>query len=353
MESIKGRILEIIDGDSAFIYDNFSFYKIDLRNRHKELLSRLPASGIKVFLGKFRIMSRLLRIEPRCSVCVSSNLYFISILHNVYLLDIEAKAISKVYEGRDGFSDCLNFCSYNGHVLWGDYGSNITHETVNIYRYDRNGIVDVVYTFPPGDVMHIHNIFLDERQRFFWILAGDNESKAGIYRASLDWKVVKPFKTGEQRYRAVVGFPYKGGLIYATDSVETSNYLRVIDADGVENVICPINGSCIYGCEIRDFFLFSTTVEPHEGISKLRFLDNRLGGGIKNREVHILAVRKKDLSVKVITKLKKDWWPMVLFQYGRVRFAGGQEKVVDGFWCSPVACKGVDGQSVFIKVEHE
>ncbi len=350
MNNIEGRLLELIGEGSALVFKNLTFYRVGLNNNKSELIVSIPVGKIKSFLCRFRITNRLLRIEPRCSVRVGPSRFFISLLHKVWLLDIEANTINEIYSGRKNFSDCLNLCNCNGDVYWGDYGANVIHEPVNIYRYSNNKKIDIVYTFPAGDVMHIHNIFMDDKKEFFWVLAGDNEKKAGIYKANLNWNEVKPWKTGEQKYRAVVGFPCQGGLLYATDSVETENHLRLIDTEGEEHVICPINGSCIYGCETKEHYLFSTTVEPHEGTGFWRKFDNRLGGGIKSRDVHIIAVSKKDLSYRIVQKLHKDWWPMVFFQYGRVRFAGGQENN-SSVWCSPVACCHYDGKSIKLDLE--
>jgi hypothetical protein len=219
---------------------------------------------------------------------------------------------------------------------------------VNIYRIDSDLEINIVYTFPQGSIRHIHNIRCDESG--FLIMTGDNEKKAGIYRVSKDWGNVEPWKIGEQRYRTVAGFPYQGGLLYATDSVEKENHIRYIGKDGDEKVLSAINGSCIYGCETKGFFLFSTTVEPHEGQGLMHKFTYRLGGGIKNRNVEIVAVDKKDLSFNVVKQLHKDNWPMVLFQYGRVRFAGGQQ-VSDAVWCSPVACRNYDGKTIKIELK--
>ena len=349
MNSFKGTLLWKNEKDRGLLYRNLSFYDIGLGTGKTDLIAKLPVKGWKSLLCKFRIANRLLRLEPRSFVRLQNGNYLISVLHKVWLLDVEAKELKPVFESRKNFSDNLNFCEYDGNVYWGDYGINVIHEPINIYRMDKEGKVDIVYTFSQGDVIHVHNIFLDETRSHFWVLMGDNEAKAGIYKASLDWKDVTPIKVGKQCYRSVAGFPYKGGLLYATDSVDFDNDLRLIESDGTEKVLAPINGSCIYGGETKDYFLFSTTVEPRAGAGFKHIFENRLGGGIKSWDVHLIAVAKKDLSFKVIKKMRKDWLPMVLFQYGRVRFAGGQQDS-DAVWCSPVACRQYDGKTIKIEL---
>lgn len=349
MKDIEGFLLYKTEDNQGVLYSDLCFYKVNLETGIKELIAKLPVSGKKKILCKFRVTNRLLRLDPRASVQVDEQSFLVSVLHKVWMLDVEKKTLEPVFNSRKNFSDNLNFCEYNGKVYWGDYGINVVHEPINIYEMNQEGKVRIVYTFPQGDVIHVHNIFLDENRSKFWVLMGDNEEKAGIYTASLDWKVVKPIKVGKQIYRSVVGFPYKGGLLYATDSVDFDNYLRLIEADGTEKVLASINGSCIYGGESKDYFLFSTTVEPRAGAGFKHIFENRLGGGIKSKDVHIIAVSKKDLSIRIVKKIRKDWLPMVLFQYGRVRFAGGQTDNNE-VWCSPVACKKYDGKTIKIEL---
>ena len=346
MNSIKDRLLYLTSEGRGLLYRQLAFYLVDLRNGKTKMIAHLPVGRCKKFIGSFRIGNRLLRLEPKCIGQFDENRFAVSIIGKLWVVDIELHSLSALGEMRQGYS-LLSFCQGCNGLYYGDYGTNPNHEGINIYKIDHGLNRQTVYTFPPTSIRHIHSILKDGDG--FIVLAGDNEPCAGIYRANSDWTEVKPWKIGEQKYRAVVGFPYKRGLLYATDSVETDNQIRLIEADGTERILATINGSCIYGGETKNYYLFSTTVEPHEGRKLLHKFTYKLGGGIKSREVHIIAVSKKNLSIKVVEKLKKDWWPMVLFQYGRVRFAGGQENVTGGVWYSPVACQG-DGRSFWLHI---
>ena len=332
------------------IFRNQSIYSIDLQRDEANLLAVLPVSGSVRLFGRCRFFARMLRLDPKCVARLSEYKYVICVQGKLCLLDMEKKCASVLREMRKGYGT-LNFCEADDGIYYGDYGRNPGHDEINIYHIDNDLNHRTVFTFPKGCVRHVHNIIRDGDG--YIVLAGDNEPMAGIYRANSDWSDVKPWCVGEQRYRAVMGFPYDGGLLYATDSVETENHIRLIGADGDEHVLTGINGSCINGCEIKDYYLFSTTVEPHEGGGFRHKFTYRLGGGIKNREVHIVAVNKKDLTCRVVKRFKKDFWPMGLLQYGCVRFAGGQGSRENDFWCSPVACKGVDGRSVLVKINGD
>ena len=354
---IKGRLLYLIDENTGLLFHRMCFFLVDLTTGKKEFVCKLPVGKKTELLSHSRILSRLKRLEPKCVGRLSDTEYVVSLLRCVWLIDIQKGTCIKLCENPEGFSEIINFCSTKGGVYWGDYGRNSELREVTVYglRLKSEGLpltayglqVEKVYTFEEGTVRHIHNIVEDGDG--FLLFVGDNEEKAGIYRVNSDWTEVKPWKTGQQKYRAVVGWPYQGGVLYATDSVETENHIRLITADGVERELAVLNGSCIYGCETKDYYLFSTTVEPHEGGGKLSLLFEKLGGGIKSRDVTIVAVSKKDLSVRQVASFKKDWWPMKLFQYGRCIFAGGQ-KYANSVWCSPVACKKYDGKSIKIEI---
>lgn len=350
MKLIKGRLLYLLNDKTGLLFYRMSFFTVDLTTGEKEFVCRMPVGKKTALLSQSRILSRLKRLEPKCAGKLSETEFVVSLLRSIWLVDVEKETCQKLCDNPEGFSEVINFCSASEGVYWGDYGRNNQLREVSVYglRLSAYGLqLNKVYTFEAGTVRHIHNIVEDGDG--FLLFVGDNEAKAGIYRVNSDWTEVKPLKIGQQKYRAVVGWPYQGGVLYATDSVETENHIRYISADGEEKELAALNGSCIYGCETKDYYLFSTTVEPHEGGGKLSLIFEKLGGGIKSRDVTIMAVSKNDLTVRQVASYKKDGWPMKLFQYGRCIFAGGQQNT-NVVWCSPVACKKFDGKSIKIEL---
>lgn len=343
---IKGRLIYLLDTNVGLLFYRMSFFCVDLTTGEKSFVCKMPMGKKTAQLSRSRILSRLKRLEPKCAGRLSETEFVVSLLRSIWLLDVEKKTCQKLCDNPEGFSEVISFCSTEDCVYWGDYGRNNQHKAVTVYRLGRDKQIARVHTFEAGTVRHIHNIVKDGDG--YLLFVGDNEAKAGIYRVNKNWSEVKPWKIGLQKYRAVVGWPYQGGVLYATDSVETENHIRLITDEGEERNLVPLNGSCIYGCETKDYYLFSTTVEPHEGGLKALFVDS-LGGGIKSRDVTIVAVSKKDLSVRQVASYKKDRWPMKLFQYGRCIFAGGLADTNE-VWCSPVACKKYDGKTIKIEL---
>ena len=345
---MKGLRLLCLDNDIVVYFRHLSFYIGDVNH----CVATLSVPFYLRVLSRFRLFVRLLRLEPRCAEFIGERYLIFCILHKVWMLDIERGKIQCIFEARDGFSDPLNLCKVGNCVYWGDYGNNVNREEVNIYRVDSSAKIEVVYRFPCGSVRHVHNLIFDTKNQNFWIFTGDNDKLAGIYSADKDFFKVEAINIGDQRYRAVVGFPFNGGVIYATDSVEKDNYLFISTSDtGFQpRMLAELNGSCIYGTETAAYYVFSTTVESPEGRGLFSLLSNKLGRGIKSRDVHLIAVKKQNISdIKIIGKFRKDWLPMKLFQYGAVLFPSGQQKNKD-LWIYPVACRKTDGKLFKIRL---
>ena len=324
------------DNNKRLVFANGIFY-VDSNDEHEKIVDVRP-KGLRRVLSHSRLAERLLRLEPRCAEMLDENRYVVCHAHKVWLLDVKQKCFTVLQDSREGFSNPLNLCSDGKYVYWGDYGDNAFRDTVNIYRVNSLLKVEIVYSFPKGAIRHIHNVVWDETHKRFFVLTGDLEEKSGIYKVDSEWKEVKPVVTGSQQYRAVVAFPCGDGLIYATDSVAEENNIYLLQ-HGEVMVLAPFPGSCIYGAETKDYYVFSSTVEPPEGRGLKDMFSYKLGAGIKDRYAHLVSVRKSDLQVQEVLKVKKDIWPMKLFQYGTLTFPNGQDNN-DNLWFNVIACKG-------------
>lgn len=350
MKRIKGRLYYICENHHGLLYRKASFYDVDLESCHAEPLLKMPLGFLKRVAGQFGLLSRLLRLEPVCVERLSKQQYVVGCNHNIYLLNLKNSSLTSILSSREGFSTPLNICTDGNAVYWGEYGDNFNFDAVNVYSLGQDLSFKIVYTFPKGVIRHIHNIIWDIVNEQFFILTGDLENTSGIYTANKDWTEVKPLATGRQRFRAVVGFVNDDKLIYATDAVEEKNSIYQLQ-DGKVKLIADFPGSCIYGIETKDYFIFSSAVEPPEGRGLLELFTYKLGKGIKDRYTHLVTVRKNDLKVNDVFSLRKDIWPMKLFQYGTLMFPKGQEEG-DCLWYYIKSCNG-DGTSNQIRLNGE
>ena len=262
------------------------------------------------------------------------------------------RKVIKAAQIGGGYSNPLNFCSLKrfgrNKVLWGDYGMNPNLEPINVYRYTVEKGIETIYTFPAGSIKHVHNILYDKYRNRFFIFTGDFGEAVGIYVADSDFKTVKPFLTGSETYRAVIGKVLENGLLWATDSVMHDNYAYYYPFDGELQKLGALNGSVIYGTEAGGGLVISTTVEPYPSKKSklLSILDNRKAPGVKSRDVDVLFI-DKDLQIHKLAQYKKDFWPMRLCQYGYVSFPQTEDDSIDEIIGNPMAVKGYDGKEVY------
>lgn len=320
----------------------------------KSIDMKVP-SRVRGLLGRWRCFERLFRLEPRCAAFLTDDKLLVAYQRKLWVVDLaKAKVISKL-NVREGFSDVLSFCQMpDGCVYYGDYGMNPQNRPIHIYQIDESLEPTIVYTFPAGSIRHVHSLVYDQWRKRFFVFTGDEGEQIGIYVANRDFTQVEPFLIGSQQYRAVVGYVTKRYLFYATDAVMEDNFLyRVSLEDHQENPgeknkverLRELNGSVIYGCQLKDGFLLSTTVEPYPSKKSrlLSLIDNRRGLGIKSAEVMLYHVSGEG-KVRLLQSYQKDKWPMRLFQYGCVQFPAIVSFGVHQLMVNPVAVKRQDGK---------
>lgn len=331
-----------ITGDGLPIY----FFKQSLSLFGRMSIDMAPASKLKRCLARYRLFQRLFRLFPRSAAFIGENILVVSYQRQLWMVSIGQGKLLKKIPVRKGFSDVLAFCQMEDEVYYGDYGMNEMQEAIHIYRLDETLAPQIVYTFPAGCVRHVHNIIYDQwRQRFF-IFTGDEGDKVGIYTANLDFSNVESFLIGSQQYRAVVGHVTETSLLYATDAVMEENFLYKVNLSGIPKPekVSSLNGSVIYGCELENGFVFSTTVEPYPSKKSklLTMLDNRRGKGIKNKNVEVYYVTDT-CKMSLERRFQKDILPMRLFQYGCVQFPVLKKRNVNQLVMNPISVKKADG----------
>ena len=113
----------------------------------------------------------------------------------------------------------------------------------------------------------------------------------------------------------------------------------------------PIHGSCIYGCQWKDKYVLSSTVEG-DGRNTSRwefYFGRKRGAGIKDDYVHMYMGNLQE-GFKEIYKEKKDCMPYYTFQFGVFKFPAGVNNT-DTLWFQPVATMKNDLRMVGILEE--
>ncbi len=302
-------------GNKVFVMD-YALNKLsDIFSFEESLLIRC--------LNQFSLFFRLHRSGVYSGVHHGEESFF-SYKKALYTYHWKTKKLNKEFEFKKG-SGPLKYSSIEGvegfqdGLYFGEYYRNPSKEEIFIYK--RNGEKwEVVYVFPKGEINHIHNLIADPINQCVWILAGDYGNSAGIWQATDQFRKVKQVASGQQ-FRACVAFPFSKGLLYATDSQFEQNTIRLLHYENNEwtsSVLCQVNGSVIYGTELKDYYVFSTSTEPGENNKGFigSLLDNKPGPGILSNQSDVILCNKSDLSCRVLYSRKKDIYPYRLFPAG-------------------------------------
>lgn len=299
-------------------------------------------------LGQCKLASRLLRLGVRAAEAIDNSTIVLSVGNMIHELNIDTGILTKGYfcgecirplifttvKGIDGIDDGIYFGGYLG---------NMSKKPVNVYHRIGVDQWEVVYKFPQGAINHVHNIVADPFRQCLWIFTGDFNEASAIWKATDNFRKVERVVCNDQKYRGCVVYALPEGLLYATDAPFADDFIYLLNPDTLEvKELSPIDGSCIYGCQWKDKYVFSSTVEGDgRNMSRWEFYFGRKrGAGIKDDYVHMYLGNLKE-GFKEIYKLKKDCMPFYTFQFGAFKFPYGVNNG-DALFFQPVATKRYD-----------
>lgn len=315
----------------------------------------IPISGKERYLGWNKLASRLLRFGIRSAIALDNEHVLLSIGNVIYEFDIHDAKLSKGWNCGAGirplvFTEVKNIDGIDNGIYFGGYLGNMSKRPVNVYKRKDVDRWEMVYTFPQGAINHIHNIVSDPYRNCLWIFTGDFDEASAIWKVTDNFKKVERVACNDQKYRGCVVYALPEGLLYATDAPFMDDYIYLLNTDTMKvKEIFAIHGSCIYGCQWRDKYVFSSTVEGDgRNMSKIEWLFTRKrGAGIKDDYVHMYMGNLQD-GFKEIYKGKKDCMPFYTFQFGVFKFPAGANNSNTLFF-QPVATKKNDLKLMTIK----
>ncbi len=343
--SKKMSPLYIMSDSRLLCYKNGSLFILV----NGEVIRKIPIFGnIKErILSKVGLAYRFLRLGIRAVAAIDANHIVISKGNLLYEVDLESGEMSPGFfcgKGRRPliFTSIRNINGFENGIYYGDYLGVFDKSTINIKQ--RVGIDrwNIVYSFPPGTIDHIHNIVPDPFRQCVWIFTGDMGEAAAIWKATDNFKKVECVACNNQKYRGCVAFADKEGLVYATDAPFADNYIYLFNTQTFQtSPLRPIHGSCIYGCQWNEKQVFSSTVEGDMFKTKKEFLfSKKRGVGIKDDYVH-MYIGTSAGGYEEVYKEKKDSYPLYAFQFGVFKFPYGVNKT-DTLYFQPIATKKND-----------
>lgn len=303
----------------------------------------IPIGNKEKFLGRFRYLNRLFRFGIRTAEAIDETHIVLSIGNMIYEMDLTSGNMSNGFFCGEGirpliFTKVSGLDSFTDGLYFGGYLGNRSKTPVHIYRRVDVDNWEIVYTFSRGTINHVHSIVSDSYRQCLWIFTGDFDEASAIWKVTENFKKIERVLCNDQKYRACVVFALPEGLLYATDAPFVDDFIYLMNPISFEvKVIAPISGSCIYGCQWNNQFVFSSTVEPdgrHNTVWE-RYFGRKRGSGIKDNYVHLYC---GDIfnGFKEIYKEKKDKLPYIPFQFGVFKFPYGQNNT-DTLYFQPIA----------------
>ena len=304
---------------------------------------KIPIPLKERILGGSRFFSRLLRFGVRASEAIDDNHAIFNIGNKLYELDVKNGQFSKGWFCGTGIRPLImtsvhNIDGFTDGVYFGGYLVNREKKAVNIYHRVGVDNWEVVYTFLEGTINHIHCVTADPYRKCLWVFTGDFDESAAIWKVTDNFQKVERIACNNQKYRGCVVYAIAEGLLYATDAPYADNYIYFLNPDTFETkTLFPLHGSCIYGCQWNEQYVFSSTVEGDgRKTDRISFFYNekRRGTGIKDNFTHLYLGNIKDGFTEVY-KEKKDCLSF-LFQFAVFKFPYGQNKT-DTLYYQPIA----------------
>lgn len=328
---LKGHMALFKDENLLVTYNRGNICTYNIKTMELLKKNKVPFQKSRYyFISKFYIFSRIFRLFPR-TFCQSDNMLYFGMRGNIYFIDLLNHNIvidHKLVAGGSSplmISNIEYLNNFENMVVFGEYISNKDKSKISIWgKKQGEKKWNIIFTFPEKTINHIHAIIPDKFRNIVWILTGDCDDCSAIWYSDNNFKSVVKFVGGTQKYRSCVAFPTKEGLLFATDSPNKDNSFSLLNEKRELTVISDLPGSVIFGREINDGYVFSTTVEPFEDEERGKIADlfiRKKGPGIKTNNAHIYLYHENKL-IEVFSA-KKDIFPMVLMQFGLFTFPIG------------------------------
>lgn len=338
-------------GEYLLLSKKNGLYRTNDEGKNIESLCYMEATIKQKMIFSNRLLLRIFRLGFHCAIQIDSDQILFVYDKVLYLFNLQTGEIQEDHKLTRGsrplmLSSVKGIPGFDDLVCYGEYWHNKDKDTTNIWGRHKDTTWSILYAFPKGTIEHVHAIIPDPFRNVVWILTGDVGSSPGFWVAKDNFKKVEPVVIGRQEFRGCRAFPTKEGLIYGTDSQFETNSIRILKEGNntwYTEFLHPLNGSCIYACEVQDKFVFSTSVEPGalSGNIVRDILDRKPGDGIKDNYCEMVC-GNLDIGFKTIEKWSKDKWPLRLCQFGTILFPTGHN-LSNILYAYGIAVKDHDG----------
>lgn len=336
----KGRALYVTP-DTVWIAKGMTFFGMTYDGKVSTPKYRIGGK-LERTIGFFRLSRQALRIGIHHLLPLKNGNILVSAKRRTYILNSNGQVVN-IFQGYQGNKPghqgvCL---TPDGTIIFGEYLLNTDRsKAVNLYRSVDNGATfEIIKTFAPGEIRHIHFIKWDPYDHCLWLGTGDygdNNNENRLYRSFDNGDTWELIGFGSQDWRAIGICFTPTHLVWGTDAgscPDTVHLVRMSRETHSLEILEDFEGPC-HGCAsyADSRLFFSTGVEGGENekdrTSRLKVLDGS--------------------NTQTILELTKDIWPLIV-QYGVMRFPLGTDS------CNRVVftAMGLSGHGETVMIEKK
>ncbi len=306
--ALKGFTVEYAEPENYYLSRRNVLYHSKTLIPPFETISAIDAPRWKSIASNSRLAQRFLRFQVTNVFPLSNGDLFVTF----------DKTVGIVRNGKyQSLSGIIRPCRVlrsacavdeRGNVFFGEYLLNHKRTEMRIYKYTPGqNSVEVVYTFPPKSIMHIHGIYLDDFTKSMFCLTGDDENECQILQSFDEFKSIEVIGKGDETWRAVSLLFSPEALYYGMDAEFRTNHIYKIDRlTELRESLGEVNGTVFYSKKLGDELFFTTTAE------------NALS---QTENVAAIWNVNSEGKCEELVKFKKDRWHPTYFQFGTIHFS--------------------------------
>ena len=325
--------------DELKIFSNS--FNLLIEDKFGKQVVEMPLPKLKKILSKFRILRRLFRIDQFTIKLIDKKNKDMIIIYNgsVYHYNGIEKKITKTMSLRQSNqllkdSICITPDKW---IYFGEYGSNKKNKPVPIYRSkDLGKSWETIFQIPSGVCRHVHGCYWDKFEEKIWILTGDFENQNHIIKTDKNFKKLKWYGDGSQKWRACNLFFTKDKIHWITDTEFQLNYHYSM---------------CRNSEELKKLEEFPGPVWYIKHLTGSNYLAGiTCENGIGSNDKYGFLYYTNDLkNWTEIERFKKDFLPKKLFKNGIISFSDGEQSI-HNFTISGQGFNKFDGTSIICEI---
>lgn len=337
--SLRYRKRKLVFAGNSYLLavKGYSLFKHNFHGNKWEKYAKV-SDPLNALLACFTLSRRLTRAEisKYYKLCDGSELCIAR--KGIFRKGKDSKVFRKCFKVLRG-SRPMNICeTKDGSLYFGEYFANMEKLAVHIYSSKDHGKTwNIEYTFPEGNINHIHGIYLDPYTQKMWIVTGDRENECLIAYTEDGFKTINEVFRGGQEYRTCILFFYKDFIVFGTDSQYQQNELKKIDRKTLEiTTLQKVQGPVIRGSQCGDVAIISTDVEPSE----------------VNRDKNAYVWYTKDgVHWSILYSAEKDCLNPTLFQFGVFDLPSYSVDAIDKIYITGKAVKKCGGDTLVFELK--